>query len=58
MSIHSQTRSVAFPVTQVNRRYRGDVKLKQRDFGIQPITVAGGAVKVKDEITIQFDIGS
>jgi hypothetical protein len=30
--------------------------LKQSDFGIAPIKVAGGAVKVKDQLTIDFDI--
>lgn len=36
--------------------YSGTVKLKQTDFGITPITIAGGAVKVKDVIEIDFDI--
>ena len=30
--------------------------LKQTDYGITPISVAGGAVKVKDELNIDFDI--
>jgi len=30
--------------------------LKQTDFGIKPVTIAGGTVKVKDELTIEFDI--
>lgn len=58
LTLHGQMRSIAFPVTKMNGRYRGEVKLKQRDFGIEPITVAGGAVKVKDEIVVQFDIAA
>ncbi len=27
-----------------------------RDFGIKPISIAGGTVKVKDELKIEFDI--
>jgi hypothetical protein len=39
-----------------NGHYRGSVPLKQTDFGITPVRIAGGAVKVKDEIKIEFDI--
>ena len=42
--------------TRANGRYRGTVTLKQRDFGIMPISIAGGTVKVKDEIKIEFDV--
>lgn len=56
LTIHGQTRVIAFPVARVNGRYRGDVAIKQRDFGIEPITIAGGTVKVKDELKIQFDL--
>jgi hypothetical protein len=30
--------------------------VKQTDFGIVPISIAGGTVKVKDEIKVDFDI--
>jgi hypothetical protein len=30
--------------------------LRQTDYGIAPISVAGGTVKVKDELKIDFDI--
>jgi polyisoprenoid-binding protein YceI len=56
LTVHGQTRSLTFPVVRVNGRYRGEVAIKQRDFGIEPIRIAGGAVKVKDELRIQFDI--
>ena len=36
--------------------YKGSVPVRQSDFGIVPISVAGGTVKVKDEIVIDFDI--
>jgi hypothetical protein len=39
-------------------RYRASTILKQRDFGIQPIRVAGGTVRVKDEIRLEFDIAA
>ena len=56
LTIHGQTRPVTFPVSRANGHYRGSVTLKQRDFGIMPISIAGGTVKVKDEIKIAFDV--
>jgi polyisoprenoid-binding protein YceI len=56
LTIHGQMRTITFPVALESGRYRGEVTVKQRDFGIEPIAVAGGVVKVKDEIRIQFEI--
>ena len=56
LTIHGQTRVVTFAVTLMNGKYRGEVLIKQRDFGIEPIKVAGGTVKVKDELKVQFEI--
>jgi polyisoprenoid-binding protein YceI len=54
-------RGVTHPVTATvlrneAGRYTGMCTLKQRDFGIKPISIAGGTVKVKDELKIDFDI--
>lgn len=54
--LHGQTRSVTVKVAGSNGRYRGSAVLRQRDFGITPVTVAGGSIKVKDEIRIDFEI--
>lgn len=56
LTIHGQTRVIMFSTVRKDRTYRGDVLVKQRDFGIEPIKVAGGTVKVKDELKIQFEI--
>jgi polyisoprenoid-binding protein YceI len=56
LTIHGETRSGTFRVTRQNGRYRGIVTLKQTDFGIQPIRIMAGAVKVKDELKVEFDI--
>jgi polyisoprenoid-binding protein YceI len=56
LTIRGQTRVVTFLATVDAGHYRGTVSIKQRDFGIDPISIAGGAVKVKDELKIQFDI--
>jgi polyisoprenoid-binding protein YceI len=58
LSLHGKTRPISFHVVRSSGHYRGDVMLKQRDFGITPVTVAGGTVKVKDELKIEFDISA
>ena len=56
LTLHGITRSVEFPITFSKDRYTGAVKLKQTDFGIAPVSIAGGTVKVKDVIEIVFEI--
>ena len=56
LTIHGETRPATFSVVRKDGRYRGTATLKQRDFAIEPITVAGGTVKVKDELKVEFDI--
>jgi hypothetical protein len=38
------------------QEYKGNVKLKQTDYGIEPVSVGGGTIKVKDEIDLEMDI--
>jgi len=56
LTLHGQTRPLETTVTRSQGHYKGAFAVKQTDFGITPVTVAGGAVKVKDEIKIDFDI--
>lgn len=56
LTLHGQTRPVQVKVEGQNGRYRGSAELQQKDFGITPVTVAGGTVKVKNEVRIEFDI--
>ena len=58
LTIHGQTKSLTFSVRRTGERYGGEVTISQRDFGIEPIRIAGGAVKVKDEVKIAFEIVS
>jgi hypothetical protein len=30
--------------------------LRQSEFGITPVTVAGGTIKVKDEVRVEFEV--
>src|SRR5207247_11204022 len=50
LTIHGETRPVNMHVEGANGRYRGEAELQQKDFGITPVTVGGGAVKVKEEL--------
>jgi len=56
LTIHGHTQTVMVPVTLEKGSYRGRVRIKQRDYGITPISIAGGTVKVKDELSIEFEI--
>ncbi len=56
LALHGQTRPVKVDVERKNGRYRGSARLLQKDFGITPVTIAGGAVKVKDEVRVEFEI--
>ena len=58
LTIHGETRPVKVRVEGANGRYHGTAELKQKDFGITPVTVGGGAVKVKNELRVEFDIVS
>jgi polyisoprenoid-binding protein YceI len=56
LEVHGQTHPVAIDVVRAQGHYKGSTSLKQSDFGITPISIAGGTVKVKNEIKIDFDI--
>jgi polyisoprenoid-binding protein YceI len=56
LTLHGVTKPVELPVTLAHDRYSGSVKLKQTNFGITPVSIAGGTVKVKDVIEIVFEI--
>ncbi|HMC62452.1 MAG TPA: YceI family protein [Candidatus Solibacter sp.] len=56
LTLHGQTQPVTVEVRETAGRYVGNSLLKLADFGIKPVRIAGGAVKVKDEVRIEFDI--
>ncbi len=56
LSLHGQTAPISLEVAGRDGSYRGQCVLKQRTFGIEPIRIAGGTVKVKDEVKIEFTI--
>jgi len=56
LTLHGETHPVDATVSGGNGRYTGAAKFKQTEFGIKPVSVAGGSVKVKDELRIEFEI--
>lgn len=56
LRLHGVTKPVSIVAHSENGRYTGRFALKQRSFGITPVSIAGGTIKVKDELAIEFDI--
>lgn len=55
LELHGQIRAMMVKVSGQNGRYKGSATVRQTDYGIVPIKIAG-TVAVKDEVTIDFDI--
>ena len=57
LTLHGQTRPVTVDVTKIDSlHYSGAAVVKQTSFGITPIRIAGGVVRVKDDVKIVFEI--
>jgi polyisoprenoid-binding protein YceI len=56
LTLHGQTHPITFKVLKVNGHYQGKVGIQQTDFGMTPISIAGGSVKVKNQVLIEFDV--
>jgi polyisoprenoid-binding protein YceI len=56
LSLHGVTKAVSLTVKQSGEFYTTHTVLKQTDFGIQPISIGGGTIKVKNELEIDFQI--
>jgi polyisoprenoid-binding protein YceI len=58
LRLHGVTNPLSIVAHGENGRYTGRFALKQRSFGITPVSIAGGTIKVKDELAIEFDIAA
>jgi polyisoprenoid-binding protein YceI len=60
LTLHGVTKRIAVPVaatvTPKDLRAAGKYTLKQTDYGIKPYSAAGGTIKVKDEVVVNFNI--
>lgn len=56
LTLHGVTKLITLVVKRSNGAYTGHTALKQTDFGIKPVSVGGGMVRVKNEIEIEFEV--
>jgi polyisoprenoid-binding protein YceI len=56
LTLHGQSHPVTVEVREQGSKYTGTSRFLQTEFGMTPVKVAGGTVKVKDEVQIEFDI--
>jgi len=53
---HNQSVTARIALFDEMLRSSGEFTLKQSDYGIKPVSVAGGALKVKDELKFSFEM--
>jgi polyisoprenoid-binding protein YceI len=60
LSFHGITQNVSLGARITNMgtmmRISGDFTLRHSDYGIKPVSFAGGALKLKDELKFQFEL--
>lgn len=56
LTLHGETRPVLVEVNGGSGHYRGSATVRQTDFGVKPVSAGGGAIKVKDEVRVEFEI--
>ena len=56
LALHGVTKPVSLMVRQTGESYSTRTVIKQTDFGIKPISIGGGMIKVKNEVEIDFQI--
>jgi hypothetical protein len=57
LTMHGVSRGIRLEVTsQEPGRYRGTTAIKQTDFGITPYSGFFGALKLRDEVTVEFEV--
>ena len=56
LSLHGVSKPVSLTVKRTGESYTTHTVLKQTDFGIKPISIGGGMIKVKDEVQLDFQI--
>jgi polyisoprenoid-binding protein YceI len=56
LSLHGITKPVTLTVKRTGDSYNTRTVLKQTDFGIKPISLGGGTIRVKNELEIECQI--
>ena len=62
LTLHGVTRDLEFPCNVTagddSLRANGEFSIRQTDYGIKLVSVAGGTLKLKDELKFTFDIAA
>jgi polyisoprenoid-binding protein YceI len=58
LTLHGAAKPVSVVVKREGDSYSGHTVIKQTDFGIKPISLGGGIIKIKDPLDIDFQIFS
>jgi polyisoprenoid-binding protein YceI len=60
LTLHGATKEIEFPVDVkpegAELKASGKIEVKQTDFGLKPVSVGLGAVKVKDVVLLEFEV--
>lgn len=56
VTLHGVSRRQWFVVEVDRKRARGEVVIRQSDFGIQPFAVMGGLLSVQDALVVRFEL--
>jgi polyisoprenoid-binding protein YceI len=56
LTLHGASKPVGLIVKRDGESYTGHTVIKQTDFGIKPISLGGGMIRIKDPVDIDFQI--
>lgn len=56
IELHGRVRRQWFPVVIAAETAQGQVVIRQSDFGVQPFSVLGGLLAVRDELLVDFSL--
>jgi polyisoprenoid-binding protein YceI len=56
LTLHGAAKPVSLIVKRDGESYTGHTVIRQTDFGIKPISLGGGMIKIKDPVDIDFQI--
>ena len=56
LTLHGASQPVSVVVHEKEGHYAGSCRFNMTDFGIKPVRIAGGTIRVKDDVQIDFDI--
>jgi len=56
LTLHGASKPVSLFVKREGESYAGHAVIRQTDFGIKPISLGGGMVKIKDPVDIDFQV--